>query len=252
MKLLELIQHAQTKAGEVRLDYEQDVEPENRGFVVDMITAYLNDRKIGYLKMMYVPKEKFHQFFPSVLHYESVMSGRSYIPYRVTRDESLRFQHWMEYSEEIKREMLENILVSLRWHEQKKARTLPIEKVEAWIRKFERQMADKKKGFKEFYSHTVNKPIVDFIHVDSGEWVDDNKFGKSDERESMRRKGIGSLLYKAGAEWMKERGMRLYASGIQSSEAQAVWRKLIDQGKVGIGKRGRRYYRESHFNKMEI
>jgi len=40
---------------------------------------------------------------------------------------------------------------------------------------------------------------------------------------------------------MKERGMKLHASGTQSDEAQAAWEKFTQQGKVAKGKHGRRY-----------
>jgi hypothetical protein len=48
------------------------------------------------------------------------------------------------------------------------------------------------------------------------------------------------VLYKAGAEWMKERGMKMYASGLQSSDAKAAWEKMEKIFKVGKEK-GRRF-----------
>jgi hypothetical protein len=62
----------------------------------------------------------------------------------------------------------------------------------------------------------VNKPIVDYINVN----------------EDYRRTGIGTALYFAGANWMRNIGMQLYASSIQSDEARSVWSKFKNKGYV--------------------
>jgi len=247
MKLQELIQHSQTKAGNITLDYNEDVEPENRGFVIDRIDAYQDGRHIGYLKISYVPKELFHKFFPSVLHFESILHGKNYIPYNIIRN-GPPFQHWSKYDEETQRQMLASVMVSHYWSKQGIAKTLPIDQVRALIRKFEREMAKSTRpgSYRDFYAHFVNKPFVDYIKVDSGDPFDAESFGRErdSEGEDMRRKGIGTTLYRAGAQWMKERGMKLHASGTQSDEAQAAWEKFTQQGKIGKTKSGRKYYKE--------
>ena len=87
--------------------------------------------------------------------------------------------------------------------------------------KFEK-IAEKKYGqdFRDFKKYYVDKPLVDFIRV----------------KDDYRRRGIATILYKKGHEWMKQRGMKLYASGLQSDQARAAWdsyerKKLVGKEK---------------------
>lgn len=59
----------------------------------------------------------------------------------------------------------------------------------------------------------VDHPFVDFIRVN----------------DDMRRQGIGTALYQYGAKWLaREKGLPLYASGIQTTEAKAAWKFMRD------------------------
>lgn len=62
----------------------------------------------------------------------------------------------------------------------------------------------------------MNKPLVDYIRV----------------YDQYARQGIGTMLYVEGTKWMNELGMDLYASGLQSDEAKAVWKAMA--GKYSI------------------
>lgn len=72
--------------------------------------------------------------------------------------------------------------------------------------------------FKEFH---YDKPLVDYIRV----------------YEPHRRKRIGAALYEKAARWLAEtKGLKLYASGIQSNEAKAAWQWLQKNKEANIGK----------------
>lgn len=53
------------------------------------------------------------------------------------------------------------------------------------------------------------------------------------ERNAYRKRGIGSCLYEAGALWMAERGLQLWASQSQSPAARAAWRRLEREHEIG-------------------
>lgn len=51
----------------------------------------------------------------------------------------------------------------------------------------------------------------------------------------MRRQGIGRALYLFGARWLaRSKGLPLYASGLQSDEAQASWGNMRTLKRVPI------------------
>jgi len=60
------------------------------------------------------------------------------------------------------------------------------------------------RGFKAFKAFMVDKPVVDFIRVG----------------EEYQRRGVATALYDYGAHYLSQRGMKLYASGLQSKEAR--------------------------------
>lgn len=60
----------------LKFTIEEDIEPENRGWIVDVIKAYLNSQEVGYLKISYIPKAQFKLFYPSIINYYSQISGK--------------------------------------------------------------------------------------------------------------------------------------------------------------------------------
>lgn len=111
---------------------------------------------------------------------------------------------------------------------------LPDDQVLPTFARFE-QMARKKYGrqFKQFLHYYVDKPIVDYIRVEP----------------EYRRQGIGTALYRAAQKWLHDRGMKLYASGLQSDEAKAAWKNMRKQWPVKAerGTMNRRRYRRRYF-----
>jgi hypothetical protein len=60
------------------LSYTSDSEgDENRGWQVDQVDAYVNDDHAGYLKMSYIPEERFIRHYPTILHFVDKIKGSS-------------------------------------------------------------------------------------------------------------------------------------------------------------------------------
>jgi len=73
------------------------------------------------------------------------------------------------------------------------------------------------RAFRDFEHYHVDKPFVEFIRVmDEIDGAD----------RSYRRQGLGLELYKQMFKYLKRRGLKLYASNLQSDEAKAAWDKM--------------------------
>lgn len=215
MKVFELIQHSQSKAGPITFEYEKDTEGENRGFTVDKITARTNGEEAGYLKLSYIPRDKFFHFYPTIFNYLDQIKGWIMFPH------GKGYLHYKNLTSEERRQLLENILSYRReLQDASNAKRLNDKQVLSTLKELEGEMLEadkhKKQGFHWFFKYFVDKPLVDYIRV----------------HPKFRRMGVGTELYKAGAVWMKERGMRMYASGLQSPEAKAAWKSFPEKGLV--------------------
>lgn len=211
MKLYEVLY--ETINPNVTFTYHEDVEGDkNRGWRVDRIDAHLPgvEKPVGYLKISYIPKERWEAHFPTMLNFLAKMQGQSVLPYR---SES-RDYHDIP-PEELKTNIQHAaIALSDRYpsmEEFKRLENLPLDQVVPEFEKFEKyakkKFALQYRRYKQYY---VDKPIVDFIRVE----------------EPYQRQGIGIALHRAGHEWMKKRGLPYYASGSQTAEAKAVWQKM--------------------------
>jgi hypothetical protein len=105
----------------------------------------------------------------------------------------------------------------------------------AWEERRQRIQEKNRAMFRGFVKFHQDRPLVDFIRVYSER--DDQVYAGGFRRElrasrSFRGMGLSSLLYQVGAVWMEERGMRLYASGLQSEEAKMAWNSFRRRGMV--------------------
>lgn len=75
------------------------------------------------------------------------------------------------------------------------------------------------RDFQDFKAFHIDKPLVDYIRVD----------------EDYQRRRIGIALYQYGAKWLAGKGMKLYASGLQSDKAKAAWEWLKKNRGAKIG-----------------
>jgi len=239
MKLQSILPEAYyTKDGDkIELRYQDDSEgDENRGWTVDKITAYIDGIEVGYLKLSYIPNKRFHDHYPNIFAWLQKISGnylisRDFVGFGSERRGGEEFEY-EKYSEEHKRKFVEILAFVFRLGREgtyvKQFKT-DRELLQA-IRDIEEKFLSGSKGvqFKRFKNDFVDKPVVDFIRVN----------------EDFQRKRIAEALYVAGSKWMKEKGMKLYASGTQSDSAKDAWKHLEKKYKVRTtrkGRKGRRY-----------
>jgi GNAT superfamily N-acetyltransferase len=196
----------------IRFEYVEDSEGDNnRGWQVDKVVAYLGEHEVGYLKLAYIPAERFKKWYPSILNYIQQINGSIIFPHEY------RATHWTEIPIDTLRKSIYSIaqVAGVGWHEsnslQEQAKTAPDKIVRQMIHSFEIDI-EKEKGplFRRFKKYFVNNPYVDYIKVN----------------DEYKRQGIGTALYRAGYEWMKSKGMKLHASGTQSDDAKAAWMSL--------------------------
>jgi hypothetical protein len=205
---------ASSKVGKIDFSYTTNTEKENRGWVVDKVIASLVGEKVGYLKITYIPKKNFEKFYPTIIEY-------------------LDFSGWcvgkkedglIEYVKNILRHADVDYLNKI-YYDQNKSKYN-----EQWAREMlfslKQELSKKyKKEFDAFKNQWVDKPLIDYIDVE----------------KKYIGTGIGYGLYIAGAKWMAERGLVLYASSVQSGEAERAWERMKRSG-IPVKKDGKRTY----------
>ena len=68
-KFIDIIDEAVTKSGaKIEFKFEENIEPENRGFVLHRLTAHIVDHQVGYLKVDYVDDKEFERLNPEGIY----------------------------------------------------------------------------------------------------------------------------------------------------------------------------------------
>jgi hypothetical protein len=234
MRLIDLLEDYKTKDGrEITMKRIPDSEgDENRGWRVDEIEAYVDGKQAGYIKLSYIPHARFHKNYPTVFNYADAFEGLYGAPYKK------RHEHYKNLTADERREMLKSVMHRLRlvdYGGESKVDDMSDREVMKELQRIEEKLNKGKMGekFRKFKNFHKDKPLVDFIRVYDGQ---NRKEGDTD----FRRQRIGEALYREAAKWMKEKGMKMYASGLQSDEAKKSWDHMKKALKVRKAKRGRR------------
>lgn len=215
------------KGLEVSLRYRWSIDDGiNEGWIVHAIDASIDGDPAGYIKVSYVPKAEQERLFPTPFAYAIERTGSF-----------LRIRHLLKQLPEsnwAREDLLTAIEDSYRYvGPQIYDEVWQMDEVALWQRWQERKQFlndEYRRQFREFVDFHVDKPIVDFIRVYGSE--DTRYYRGSDLKRQpagdldFRRQGIGTLLYEAAAVWMSEHGMQLWASGVQSPDAERAWEKL--------------------------
>jgi len=201
---------------------EKDIEGnKNRGWIVHKITAFVNGEEAGYIKVMYIPKERFKEYYPNVINYISQITGYHPLP---SKKEHLPWQKLS--TEELRKLVQSTYFIFLRkdfsTDEIKKLSRKKLEEMTKYIISILEDRYNKK--FEEFKNYEVDKPKIDYIYVD----------------KKFRRRRIGLMLYLKMAKWLKKQGLKLYASNLQSDDAKAIWNYL--EKNYNVKKDGDRRY----------
>lgn len=233
MRWFDLYEHDTKDGRHIEVKRVEDSEGDNnRGWQIDELQAFVDGQEAGYLKLSYIPEERFAAHYPAgVFDFVHQIKGHIIFEYagesraersikhdfKTMTDDELRkfistaswsFMH-VSYGEMSGREgELEAMS-----RKELMAKILELKKVVT--KRFGKE-------FEEFKSYFINKPLVDFIRV----------------KDQFLRQGIATALYIEGAKWMAEKGMVVHASGLQQPEAAAAWAKMASLGWVkDAGKR---------------
>jgi GNAT superfamily N-acetyltransferase len=211
----------QTKEGQdITVTRIEDQEGDNnRGWRVDTVEAFVDGQNAGYLKLAYIPHERFASRYPSILAYADQIAGHHLFPYEKNRtDFSIDNLNDDDLKSLVKRSswIFQSIDLSYGEHADAWAaitRDELLDKVDEITKVVTKKLGKK---FQEFKDFQVDKPVIDYIRVS----------------ESHQRKGIAFALYREAALWMNEKGLRVYASGLQQPEAAAAWAKMESLGMI--------------------
>jgi GNAT superfamily N-acetyltransferase len=186
----------------MKLVRTENVEPENRGWVVDKITAEHLGEKVGYLKIEYIPQVEYDRWYPHALdymvHIHGWCCGQRGAPdviatMTLDKFKSLAWYCWKkEYPELTEGSELDHL----------------VQQLESEVKE---RYSDKIATFKK---QQVDNPKVAWVKVDV----------------KHRRKGVATALYLEASKWMKEKGLTFRSSTIQSKSAIKLWESFVAQG----------------------
>jgi GNAT superfamily N-acetyltransferase len=200
-------------------NYKEDIENNSRGWRTDIVTAHEGDDEVGYIKVTYIPKDVFGKFYPTILNWFDVAKGHHVLPYQYRQTD------WKKIPlDELKKNIASayhNAHEGRSSHVWEKLKNMEETANDQQVMDFYdnlEKVIEKRHGedFRDFKSYWIDKPMVQYIQSD------------------RPKQGIGTALYRAAHDWLKRRGMKLYASDLQTKEAQAVWNSMAKKYKLGI------------------
>lgn len=203
----------------VNFEHTVDIEHERRSlWSLDKVTAFVNGKEAGYLRVSYIPRSTVAvQLGDGALSYAGKVRGHCFYPFD-DRDKNFS---------DLSRSAQESFLVSAYWHLKQVDFSMSRDILSLWDNnKITGAFEELKDAATRIYGHDfeaflkfhVDKPVVDYIKTHAG----------------FRGIGIGHALYLEGARWLASRGMRLYASGLQSDSAKESWNRLDSDGLVMV------------------
>lgn len=180
----------QTKEG-LEIDFTTDSgKPDGRGWVVQTSFAKITGKQVGFLKFSYIPKEEFKRIYPTLVHFAVLKEG-----HHIELEDALRTP------EELQRAML--VILGFSMDDPITPRKL--------LNLFKRRFGDRYEAFKDYH---VDKPQVEYSHTE----------------EEYRRRGVGVAMYEFTARLLAKRGLGLWSSTTQSTQAKAIWAAMIARG----------------------
>jgi GNAT superfamily N-acetyltransferase len=198
---------------DLRFEYFEAIDGDHSpGYKTDQVVAFLENKEVGYLKISDMPRERFDRYYPGILNYLRQVKGHGVLPF------NYKTTPWQQIPIDALRDRIYEMALcaGLGWHEScntlsRDAKKASAEEVRQMVCRLE-GLIEKERGkeFKRFESFVVDKPIVAFISVE----------------EAFLRQGIGTALYRAGFQWLRSRGLTLYASDCQTEPAQRAWEAM--------------------------
>ena len=235
--------HFYTKKGDlISFKWHHEMSPDyggkEQGWIVHQLDAFVEGKHAGYLRISYIPKSRWDKLFPTFWHWILKNEDLRHLPKKrqklLSKFESVSKKRFLKNPSD--RDSLIDALGTgigygmYMWVEEqlkKIPQMSPREYVE-WAKEREKILQEYKENhiweFKEKKQFHVDRPLVDYIRVDP----------------EFQRQGIGTALYQEGARILASKGLPLYASGIQTEEAQAAWKNMKTLKKIPVVSEGKR------------
>lgn len=201
---------------EIHVFWQKNTEPENRGFVCDMATAWTGDDSecLGFVRTAYVKQENYDRLNPTIWNHANNFSGQSFglhdgndpRDYPQDSEEAKKFRAYAlhrfgfrNHPDPGSYEEFENII-----------------KKSGEYRRLVQQRED-------FFTFHLERPYVDYSDVKPrtiGVFIENDSSGM----------GVGKILYAATAHAVEAMGMRFRSSGLQSDGAKGIWKRFEKLG----------------------
>ncbi len=204
----------------IDLYYNTNVEFPNRGYVCDEITAFVDGKTAGYLKVQNIPASNIPIFYPSgPLSYAFHIVGQSIFPYDIESQSPI----------DIKTASLDILNSTLRRLQDYSVRTeLPRDfqfssrdEFDHWFKKVlmkSHWYKDTEKGFKRFCEFNVDKPFVAYAST--------RRPNRGLEEESFEGRGVARAMYIAMALELEKQGLMLRRSATLFAGAVRLWKSF--------------------------
>ncbi len=182
------------------------------------ITASIENKDVGYMKLGFIPKKKWESYFPTLLHFAFRYAG-----WAINDDflESLS-PNINDWSNEQKSALVNRAdgYLGLFPFTQGKSNVITKNNVDCVWDKFLEAARDRIiKHYRSMKKYHVDRPSIIYVKVENP-WL---------------RQRIGVSLYLYSAHWLEENfGFSLYASNVQTDRAKAVWTMMQNHGLVAI------------------
>ena len=241
------LQRTTNKGLSVQLGFWRNVQDGiKEAWTVELIEAHADGIPAGYLKISYIPTEEMERWYPTAFEYAVREGGRyaGVLGHLLDKPEA-------EWTRE---ELLESLGHTDPWNhseyflapaQKRSGRCSDAELRVLWQQRRQSVADEYQERYQRFRSSHEDRPLVDFIRAYAGNEILFYTGGvqvklPEELKRNCRRLGLGSLLYETGALWMHERGLPLYASGVQSKEALSAWAGLRQRGLVKTVEEGGR------------
>jgi len=221
MRVSEILEYETKSGNEIEFELHQDSEADrkiNNEWIIHKLVAKVNGEEAGYLKISYIPKERFDTKYPSLVNYLL----KQYIPNEFART------NWRDMPDDVKKKLLLYAVLSrhrppakywdLGWSNQDDIKNMDTKTLDHYLSMIDSPRLNKHHAteFEKFKKYHVDKPLVDYIRVYDG----------------FQRQHIALAMYQKAAKWLQKQGLYLHASGLQQPEAKAAWEKMQSLGWV--------------------
>lgn len=194
---------------EVEVYWKTDIDRPNRGFVAHRASGWHGDTCLGYVRVDYIDQGIFDELNPTIWNFMQNFAGHRYFdkgrdPRTFTLQENEKFTR-----------MISNYL------------RVPEISAHATYDEIMMLMANNKilrseqKKMDEMLRFHSERPYVGYSNV---EW--ENEFCY----ENSKGKGVAKVIYCGTAFALRGMGKTFDSSGLQSDDAQAIWRRFHDLG----------------------